>query len=228
MARKLKSDKLLFIAMLLLVCTSVVMVYSASAVVLSEKGESPYLFLFKQGTFALLGLFFMQLVMRIDYRTYRQPVVIWTGLVLVGLALVAVLFGRPINGATRWLEYRAARRAAVGARQDRGHHLHRRAARAAHGAHRRAGADAAADRRRDRSDRPADPRGAGPRHGRRHRRDRVGHDLRGRHQLSLHRAAGGAGASGALPPARDVRVPLAAGDRRSWIPGPRRRPTAIR
>jgi cell division protein FtsW len=103
MARKLKSDKFLFMAMLLLVCTSVVMVYSASAVILGEKNDNPYLFLFKQGTWALLGLFLMQLVMRIDYRNYRQPVVIWTGLIVVGLALVAVLFGRPINGATRWL-----------------------------------------------------------------------------------------------------------------------------
>ena len=41
MARKLKSDKFLFIAMLLLVCTSVVMVYSASAVVLGEKQREP-------------------------------------------------------------------------------------------------------------------------------------------------------------------------------------------
>jgi cell division protein FtsW len=103
MARKLKSDKFLFMAMFLLVCTSVVMVYSASAVVLAEKNENPYLFLFKQGTWALIGLFFVQLIMRIDYRNYRQPVVIWTGLVIVGLALILVLFGRPINGATRWL-----------------------------------------------------------------------------------------------------------------------------
>ncbi|MBA2304070.1 MAG: putative lipid II flippase FtsW [Acidobacteria bacterium] len=103
MARKLKSDKFLFMAMLLLVCTSVVMVYSASAVVLDQRHENPYLFLVKQGTWALLGLFLVQVVMRIDYRHYRQPVVIWTGLVVVGVALVAVLFGRPINGATRWL-----------------------------------------------------------------------------------------------------------------------------
>jgi cell division protein FtsW len=103
MARKLKSDKFLFMAMFLLVCTSVVMVYSASAVVFAEKNENPYLFLFKQGTWALIGLFFVQLIMRIDYRNYRQPVVIWTGLVIVGLALILVLFGRPINGATRWL-----------------------------------------------------------------------------------------------------------------------------
>ena len=103
MARKLKSDKFLFTATLLLVCTSVVMVYSASAVVAMDNNNDPYLFLFKQGTFALLGLCLVQLVMRIDYRNYRQPVVIWTGLAVVALLLVVVLFGRPIKGATRWL-----------------------------------------------------------------------------------------------------------------------------
>ena len=103
MARKLKSDKWLFMATLMLVCTSVVMVYSASAIILGERGENPYLLLLKQGTFALIGLCMVQLIMRIDYRTYRQPVVIWTGLALVGLALVAVLFGREVKGATRWL-----------------------------------------------------------------------------------------------------------------------------
>jgi cell division protein FtsW len=103
MARKLKSDKLLFTATLLLVCTSVVMVYSASAVVAMENHHDPYLYLFKQGAWALLGLFLVPLVMRIDYRQYRQPAVIWTALVLVSLGLVAVLFGSPKNGATRWL-----------------------------------------------------------------------------------------------------------------------------
>jgi cell division protein FtsW len=103
MARKLKSDKLLFTATVLLVCTSVVMVYSASAVVAMEANRDPYLYLFKQGTWALLGLVLVPLMMRIDYRNYRQPVVIWAGLAVVSLALVAVLFGHPINGATRWL-----------------------------------------------------------------------------------------------------------------------------
>ena len=103
MARKLKFDKLLFTATLLLVCTSVVMVYSASAFVAMDRNNDPYLFLFKQGTWALLGLFCVQLVMRVDYRHYRQPAVIWTGVIVVCIALVIVLFGRPIKGATRWL-----------------------------------------------------------------------------------------------------------------------------
>jgi cell division protein FtsW len=103
MARKLKSDKWLFTATLLLVCTSVVMVYSASAVVAMENHHDPYLYLFKQGAWALVGFILVPVVMRIDYRWYRRPAVIWTALVVVGLGLVAVLFGRPVNGASRWL-----------------------------------------------------------------------------------------------------------------------------
>jgi cell division protein FtsW len=104
MARKLKSDKFLFTATLLLVCTSVVMVYSASAVVAMERNNDPYLFLVKQGTFALLGLCLMPIMMRLDYRTYRQPVVIWTAVVGVIVALAAVLvIGAEVKGATRWL-----------------------------------------------------------------------------------------------------------------------------
>ncbi|NUR55524.1 MAG: putative lipid II flippase FtsW [Acidobacteria bacterium] len=102
MARKLKSDKLLFTAMLLLVCASVVMVYSASAVIAMERYQQPTLFLFKQGTWVLVGLAIMPIVMRIDYRHYRQPIVIWSALGIVALALVAVLFGPRINGARRW------------------------------------------------------------------------------------------------------------------------------
>jgi len=41
-------------------------------------------------------------VMRIDYRTYRQPAFIWTSLVVVALGLVAVLFSPPVNNARRW------------------------------------------------------------------------------------------------------------------------------
>ena len=103
MARKLKSDKLLFTATLLLVCTGIVMVYSASAVMAMDKFQNPYLFLVKQLAWALIGLAALPIVMRIDYRTYRQPAVIWTALGVVGVALVVVLFMPRVNGATRWI-----------------------------------------------------------------------------------------------------------------------------
>ena len=103
MARKLKSDKLLFTATLLLVCTGVVMVYSASAVMAMEKWNQPYFFLVKQLAWVVMGLAAMPIIMRIDYRNYRQPAVIWAGLAVAVITLIAVLFGPERNGATRWL-----------------------------------------------------------------------------------------------------------------------------
>src|SRR4051794_9457857 len=102
MARKLKSDKLLFLATLLLVLASVVMVYSASAVVALERFHRLYLFLIKQGMWTALGLALLGIVMRVDYRTWKQPALIWSALALVGMALVLVLFMGPINNTRRW------------------------------------------------------------------------------------------------------------------------------
>src|SRR5262245_19369430 len=104
MARKLKSDKLLFTATLALVCASLVMVYSASAVIgLDQYGQRPTFFLFKQATFAMFGLLLMPILVRLDYRRYRQPVVIWSALALLAAALIAVLlFGPRLNGVRRW------------------------------------------------------------------------------------------------------------------------------
>ena len=102
MARKLKSDRVLFIATILLVGLSVVMVYSASAVVMMEKFQRPYLFLTKQAMWAVLGVVLLSVVMRIDYHHYKRQPLIWLALACSGLALFAVLFSPPINNARRW------------------------------------------------------------------------------------------------------------------------------
>ncbi|MGE3511591.1 MAG: putative lipid II flippase FtsW [Vicinamibacterales bacterium] len=102
MARKLKSDMVLFIATVLLVFLGVLMVYSASEVLARQRYGDSYLFLRKQVMWAALGLGSLALVMRVDYRTYRQPVFIWTSLGIVATALVLVLFSAPINNARRW------------------------------------------------------------------------------------------------------------------------------
>ena len=52
---------------------------------------------------SLVKLAALPVVMRVDYRNYRQPAVIWTALALVGVALVVVLFSPRVNGATRWI-----------------------------------------------------------------------------------------------------------------------------
>jgi cell division protein FtsW len=101
-ARKLKIDRVLFTATLLLICVSVVMVYSASAVVALERFQQPYLFLTKQALWSVLGLAVLVVAMRVDYRTYRNEAFIWCLLALVVLMLVGVLFSAPINGTRRW------------------------------------------------------------------------------------------------------------------------------
>jgi cell division protein FtsW len=101
-ARKLKSDRILFTATLLLVCSSIVMVYSASALVALERFQQPHLFLLKQGLWTVLGLAVLAIAMRVDYRTYRNEAFIWAVIALVGLMLVAVLFAPPVNGTRRW------------------------------------------------------------------------------------------------------------------------------
>jgi len=102
LARKLKIDRVLFTATLLLICVSVVMVYSASAVVALERFQQPYLFLTKQALWSVLGLAVLVVAMRVDYRTYRNEPFIWSLLGLVVVMLIAVLFSAPVNGTRRW------------------------------------------------------------------------------------------------------------------------------
>lgn len=102
MARTLKYDKVLFTATLLLVCASIVMVYSASAIVAEERFRQSNLFLTKQVMWAVLGLIALVGAMRVDYRLYRNDAFVWTLLGLVAATLVAVLFSPPVNATRRW------------------------------------------------------------------------------------------------------------------------------
>jgi cell division protein FtsW len=105
MALKLKSDKLLFLPTLVLVGTSLVMVYSASALMAMERYRQAGLFLTKQVMWVALGVAMLAIVMRVDYRLYRHRVVVATLLSVTGIALIAVLFSQPINNARRWFGF---------------------------------------------------------------------------------------------------------------------------
>src|SRR5580704_1165637 len=80
MARKLKSDKVLFIATILLVALSIVMVYSASAPMAMERYGRASRFLITQAMWSVLGIAMLSVVMRIDYRFYKEPTFIWAAL----------------------------------------------------------------------------------------------------------------------------------------------------
>lgn len=103
MARTLKSDKLLFTVTLLLVCCSVVMVYSASAHQAADRFGSATLFVGKQLVWAVLGIGVMLAAMRVDYHTLRRPSVIWALVAVTVVALFSVFFFAPRNGTQRWM-----------------------------------------------------------------------------------------------------------------------------
>jgi cell division protein FtsW len=101
-ARKLKSDRVLFMATFLLVCVSLVMVYSASMVLsLRDEGDVDR-YVTKQALFAVLGIAVLAIVMRIDYRLYRNDTFVWSLVGAVGLLLVAVLFVDSEGDTQRW------------------------------------------------------------------------------------------------------------------------------
>jgi cell division protein FtsW len=103
MARTLKSDKLLFSSTLLLVCASVIMVYSASAVTAQTKYHAADYFLFRQLAWGVMGFVGMLAAMRVDYHHYRRPAVIWSLLGVVVVALLAVFLFAKTNGTRRWI-----------------------------------------------------------------------------------------------------------------------------
>jgi cell division protein FtsW len=103
MARTLRSDKWLFLAVLFLVCVSAVMVSSASAAAALQNNWHVIRYLFKQSTWVIAGFLLMAVTMKINYRGYQQPFVIWSGLGIIAVSLVIVLIAAPeINGSKRW------------------------------------------------------------------------------------------------------------------------------
>ncbi len=106
MPRKVSPDYVLFLVVLALLGLGIVMVYSASAILATERFRDPYFFLKKQCFWALLGLGVLWSVMTVDYRRWRPFVLP----LLVGAFALLVLvlvppFGHAINGTRRWLRW---------------------------------------------------------------------------------------------------------------------------
>jgi cell division protein FtsW len=99
MARKLKSDAVLFATTLILLVISLTWIYSITAVTKSEPG----VFLIRQGMWMALGIVGMLVAMRVDYHVFcNRRALLWVA-GAIGFALVAVLFGPAVKGGRRWL-----------------------------------------------------------------------------------------------------------------------------
>ncbi|MGO8720728.1 MAG: putative lipid II flippase FtsW [Acidobacteriaceae bacterium] len=105
MAKRVGVDKWLFIVTLLLVLFGLVMVFSASAVVAKERYGSPYSFVIKQSAWALIGLLTMVVLMRVNYRHYNSPSVVFPCVAVTTLLLLAAFFMHDSHHTHRWIRF---------------------------------------------------------------------------------------------------------------------------
>jgi cell division protein FtsW len=103
MAKRVGVDKWLFGTVLLLVLFGLVSVFSASAVLAKATMGSPYAYVIKQAIWAGLGMVALFVLMRVDYRKYNNPKLIFPLMAITGMLLLAVFAWGGMNGAHRWV-----------------------------------------------------------------------------------------------------------------------------
>ena len=104
MSRKLSYDTWLFGAAMLIVVVGLVMIYSASAMIATQRfNHGPYFFLTRQGAFLIAGAVAMVFLMHINPAILQDRRVVYGSLAVVALGLIIALFQGPINGTHRWV-----------------------------------------------------------------------------------------------------------------------------
>jgi cell division protein FtsW len=102
MAKRVSVDGWLFTVTLLLIFIGLVMVFSASAVMAKERYGSGYFFLLRQLGWATAGILAMVLAMKIDYRRYKHPAIVFSLLGATTLLLISVFFLDRAHHTHRW------------------------------------------------------------------------------------------------------------------------------
>jgi len=103
MAKRVSVDGWLFTVTLLLVFLGLVMVFSASAIMAKERFGSGYFFLTRQLGWAVAGMATMVVGMKIDYKRYKQPAVVFSVLGITTLLLILVFFLDRSHNTHRWI-----------------------------------------------------------------------------------------------------------------------------
>ncbi|MBN9616459.1 MAG: cell division protein FtsW [Acidobacteriales bacterium 59-55] len=105
MAKRVGVDKWLFGVVLLLVLFGLVMVFSASAVMAKSQFGSPYFFMIRQSIWAGCGMIALIILMRVDYRHYNNPKVVFPAIAVTMLLLVGVFASRDSHNTHRWFRF---------------------------------------------------------------------------------------------------------------------------
>src|ERR1700722_4653686 len=92
MAKRVSVDSWLFTVTLLLIFVGLVMDFSASAVMAKERYGSGYFFLPRALGCAAGEILAMVVAMKVDYRRYKNPAVVFSFLGLTPLMLISVFF----------------------------------------------------------------------------------------------------------------------------------------
>jgi len=100
MAQQLKTDRILFYAIVVMVFFGLVIVYSASSVMAELKYDSTYYFIVRQLGWAVLSVFVLMQLKRTDYRRLDKPIWGFAPLGIILALLVVVFF---IGKKHRWL-----------------------------------------------------------------------------------------------------------------------------
>lgn len=103
MPRGLQTDRWLFLATVALCLIGAVMVFSSSAMTAREQFGSSYHFLLRQVLWLVVGLAGMLGLMNLDYRKFRQPSFLFTGMFVVLILLVGVFFLDRSHATHRWI-----------------------------------------------------------------------------------------------------------------------------
>src|ERR1700739_4811184 len=103
MAKRVGVDKWLFGVTLILVVTGLLMVFSASAVMANARDGSPYPFVLLQSGYAEIGLIAMTVLMKVNYRHYNNPNVVFPAIAITTLLLLISFFMHDSQGAHRWI-----------------------------------------------------------------------------------------------------------------------------
>ena len=98
-----KMDFPLFVSIIILLCIGIIMVSSASSYsALANYDDSNYFFT-KQLGFGIVGVIFMLVISKIDYRKYKKLSYLFFGIAIILMILVLTPLGVSVNGAKRWL-----------------------------------------------------------------------------------------------------------------------------
>jgi cell division protein FtsW len=106
-SRKLTYDTWLFGTAMLIVVVGLVMIYSASAIIATQRfgTGTPYYFMMRQVMWLIAGATLMVVLMHLDPSLLRHKRVVYGALGMVALGLVIALFQSPINGTHRWVQF---------------------------------------------------------------------------------------------------------------------------